>query len=531
MGSGDNINVKFTFNIFSETMNDYLFADDSSQPNNIVDVPDGRLWFELYQIDSIFHDTPLRDIADYAQIAVTEGLKPKKAFDFQYGDSVEAMAIVAQINRQLHQYCTIDNDGSSAFASCPQDYNAALVGRGLRSRYGLMGNISISTGATRNTVVSFPFCSLTSSNSADGSGDPGLIDPLFCLQDSGNSSSVPGGGLCYDGFQLAKNFQCQSRYPFSVWAYGQPNRNVSIKPTVTKQSRTLTPFNNVIGAVIISQYRRKESACAATNQDTIKVLTGQFVCQSPDRGDSPFGIDPAYQKTSILYNGKLKISDYYADNERQNSDTLLNATRYPFAFFPHQWDSGAYKQQDYISKGNVGVYKLFFDTRLSSAQASKMVQYMRDGMFISDKTDTVEVEIITYNPDFNIFGILTIQFNWDLGGGILWSAQYNTAQLSPYTGVKGQLTLLLEVIFGVMLLVDILRESRDIYLAILKEELIFGYVCKFWNWIDWSHYGLLGTGLGMWTGSISSSFNPPPPPLTRSTEYDQICHSRARLSA
>ena len=501
IGSGDNVNVNFSFNIYSETMNDYLFSEDVTQTSAVVDVPDGNLWLELYQTESLFHETPTRDVLDYARVALSSSLKPNKLFEYQYGDAAEALASVAQINRQLHQYCTIDNDGSAQFASCPANYDPVLFGAILRNRYGLKGNISVSQGTSMKAIMSFPFCSLTPNLDTP---DPALIDPKFCSVDDSNPSSGPVTEKCFDGKVLSNRFGCKWRYPFSIWSYGPP-RNISIRPQpelASFQARTLTPFNNVIGGIIVSQYRRKDVNCSSNTQTATSILTSQYMCQAADRGDVPFGVDPVFQKTSTLYNGKLSISDFYTDNERTNTGDT-NASNYPYAFFPHQWGKGDFKSKSAVSPNNIGVYKLYFDSRLTSQQSRKLVQFMRDGMFISDNTEKIELEFLTYNPDFNSFGILTIQFSWDLGGGILWSAQYNTAQLSPYSGIKGQITLFLELVFGAMLLVDIIRETRDIYLAILQDELLSGYVMKFWNWVDWSHYGLLGSSLGLWIGRIS----------------------------
>jgi hypothetical protein len=500
MGSGDYPNANFSFNIYSETMQDYLFEADVTTSGGVVDVPDGNLWLELYQTEPLFHDTATRDIADYAQIARTGGLRPNKSYDYQYGDPAEAIATVAQINRQLHQYCTIDNDGSPPFASCPLNYDPLQFGAILRNRYGLAGKVSVSLGATKKTIVSFPFCNLSPTLKGSESS-PARIDPRFCTDDVLNNKSVDEQNMCFDGAALSRTFSCQRRYPFSIWAFGPERRNVSIRPSSGRvRAKTLTPFNNIVGGIILSQYRRKDADCSAKNQDAIRVLTGRYICQAADRGDGPFGIDPVFQKSSSLYNGKLSISDYYADNERAEASET-NTSSYPFAFFPHQWQNGGFKQRDYISQSNIGVHKLFFDTRISSKQSQNLVQFMKDGMFISDRTEMIEMEIITYNADFDIFGILTVQFTWDLGGGIFWNAQYNTAQLSPYSGLKGQLTLALEIVFGIMLLVDVARESRDIYLAFLQEELITGYIAKTWNWIDWSHYGLLTTSLALWAGT------------------------------
>ena len=96
---------------------------------------------------------------------------------------------------------------------------------------------------------------------------------------------------CYDGASLAAGFTCIGRYPFSIWNYGPP-RSVVVKPAAANstgggggagdagaQRRTLTPFNNLIGSMIITQSRRKEVQCDAQNSYAIALLTGQFSCQ------------------------------------------------------------------------------------------------------------------------------------------------------------------------------------------------------------------------------------------------------------
>ena len=42
--------MSFTYNIYSETLGTYLLATDTSAPSVVVDVPDGRLRLELYQV-------------------------------------------------------------------------------------------------------------------------------------------------------------------------------------------------------------------------------------------------------------------------------------------------------------------------------------------------------------------------------------------------------------------------------------------------------------------------------------------------
>ena len=459
-------------------MGDYMLATDATQPSITLDVPDGNLRLELYQVGMVSTDTPAKYLASYAGIAPGTMPAARKRFDFQYGDPAEAVASVATLNRKLQVYCTsVPTDPS---AQCNGPYNPVAAATSLFNMYGLSGNVSmIGSGNQRQNLVTFPFCSLTPPAVASAA----RIDSAQCF------GAVPGLN-CYNASVLAQTFSCTGQYGFSIWSFGPP-RNVSVKPPPSPPIRTLTPFNNVIGGIIVTQYVRKTVSCPYQNSDSISTLTGKFSCQTVDKADMPFGIDPVFVSSSQLYNGKLSPQNYYSNQE------FIPGSNHPYGFFPHQWNTG---QQDnsFLSAESIGQFKLFFDARLSADKARILVQFMKDGMFLSNKTDWIEMEIITYNADFNLFGILTVQFRWNLGGSTLWSYQYNTALLSPYEGMKGLISISFDVIFGTMLLVDVIRECRDIYNCILRENLLNGYILKFWNWVEWAHFGLLSSGFFFW---------------------------------
>jgi len=473
--------VKFTYNIYSETMGAYLLATDATQVSVTVDVPDGNLRLELYQVGLVSPDTPGRYLSTYGGIAPSTMVAARKRFDYQYGDAAEAIATAAAVNRKLHSYCT--SDPNNASAQCKGAYSPEVTGVLLRNMYGLTGNVSmIGNGKDRQNLVTFPFCALSPPSSAADA----QLDTSFC-----NAAGSSSTSKCYNASILAQRFVCPGSYSFSLWAFGPP-RNVTVKPLRTPPIRTLTPYNNVIGGIIVTQYIRKTVQCPYQNSESISTLTGRFSCQAADLAEVPFGIDPVFLPSSQLYNGKLTARDFYTNQE------MFKGTDDPLSFYPHQWDNGNQKAEVFISPESVGLYKLFFDSRLSAAKARQLVQFMKDGMFLNNKTDWIEMEIITYNADFNLFGILTVQFRWNLGGSTLWNYQYNTALLSPYEGTKGLISISFDIIFGAMLFADIIRECRDIYNCYLRENLINGYIMKFWNWVEWTHFGLLLSGFFFW---------------------------------
>ena len=381
-------NVQFTYNIFSETMDGYMFATDSSLNSTSFDVPDGNFRFELYQANLVSPDTPDIFISHYAAVAPRTMMKTNKSFDFQYADPAEVIATAANLNRQVHNYC-VQNQATNQSSCGGGTYDPNSMADWFLKSYGLSGAVSIVNGAERVRLVSFPFCSMAAPQSV---ADSARVDSSKC--GSANRASV-----CYDARILAQRFACVGSFSFSVWAYGPPRRVTVIPPQIFPP-RTLTPFNNVIGSIIITQYRRKSADCATQNSPSLRPLTGKFLCQSEERSEAPFGVDPGFQPSSALYNGKLVLQDHYAANEllaSNDANGILRTSKYPFGFFPHQWDRGGQKLQEHIWQSDVGLYKLFFDGRLSSVQARKLARYMRDAPFLSNKTEWIELEIITYN--------------------------------------------------------------------------------------------------------------------------------------
>ncbi len=64
---------------------------------------------------------------------------------------------------------------------------------------------------------------------------------------------------------------------------------------------------------------------------------------------------------------------------------------------------------------------------MSAVSAQKLLSFIQTAGFLDEFTSSIEVEMVTYNPEFAVFGVATFLFNWDLGGNILWDYQYDTA--------------------------------------------------------------------------------------------------------
>ena len=229
--------------------------------------------------------------------------------------------------------------------------------------------------------------------------------------------SVPA---CLDSKQLfGKNFQCQSRYelnmsrippvprtssPLSVVPLFSPNSTV-------RKARFLTPYNQLVGAITVSQ-RRLQSSCKLGTDAVGRYLATKVpslgpICRGSVVDSKPFGVDPAFSQSSSLYRGDVSRLEFYNTSE-------IGISRQPFGFFPHSYDgeTRSPKPPELVMTGESDTFKLFFSEQLSASAAMDLVTYMSDGGFLDFQTDQVDVQIITLNANTNVLGIFTFTFKW-----------------------------------------------------------------------------------------------------------------------
>jgi hypothetical protein len=160
----------FTYNIYSNTMEDFIFSKDMNPNEKItVNVPDGELTLFLYQTAEMSAATDPQQI--YEQVGVLSSTMPPRSVttDFAYGDPREIIATSAVVMDAINGYCW-----SGAGAPDPKCLSTPAQDTLLRvlGSYGMAGTLSVSDGMRgRETLVSLSFCSAVPNRTA------GLRDP------------------------------------------------------------------------------------------------------------------------------------------------------------------------------------------------------------------------------------------------------------------------------------------------------------------------------------------------------------------
>jgi hypothetical protein len=161
---------KFTFNIYSDTMKDFIFSQDRN-PNEkiVVSVPDGELVLYLYQTAEMSAATDFQQI--YEQVGVLSSTMPARSgtTDFAYGDPREIIATSTVVMDAINRYCWsgVGAPDPKCFSNPAQDTLLRVLGS-----YGMSGTVSMDDGMRgRATLVSLSYCSAVPNRTA------GLRDP------------------------------------------------------------------------------------------------------------------------------------------------------------------------------------------------------------------------------------------------------------------------------------------------------------------------------------------------------------------
>lgn len=130
----------------------------------------------------------------------------------------------------------------------------------------------------------------------------------------------PGTGCCNQvaGFQA---------FNFSVWTFNPPHVDYNLVPTQLiassdPQFRYLANNNRVLLGVLVQQTRWATGACESARFASI-----DDQCQLSAAASEPFGADPSFVVSSVLYQPGANASDYYGPDE-------ISQFGIPFGFFP-----------------------------------------------------------------------------------------------------------------------------------------------------------------------------------------------------
>jgi hypothetical protein len=448
--------------------------------------------------------------------------------DFEGGDGLPARHLLQTPGAVDREFNSTDIEATVAAARTLLQGPASPVG-GVCVQHGDCDQAKVDplTGAAGQFCSMGDGCKTCSFCQIDGlDAINGLCPKAYCP----DSGELPG---CIQGTKLAREWDCPAKKEFELWTYHTRGEQVTVAPPGKAKLRLVTPFNRLVGPIMITQRRRVTGNCSQVVNTFIKswasngLDAGDGCLQGEDEFEGePYGLDTAFVPGSALYDGNLIAEEHYAVSERLNKTisestsrgvTVVTVPSVPFGFFPYKWDAVNHAEKNLTGQNVIGagvpyayreeqadIFKLYFDTQITKSQAKSLLHFMKEGGFIDPKTSSIETKFITFNADLNRFTLMKLDFEWTSGGSIAWSYWVESVVLDIYDIKEGKAQMAFEIIICVMLGLNVLLELVDIAVAVRTNK-TSKYFFNLGNLFDWLHFGFMGSCLYLWLTIYSTT--------------------------
>jgi hypothetical protein len=175
-----------------------------------------------------------------------------------------------------------------------------------------------------------------------------------------------------------------------------------------------------------SRYAALDFACRAGNgvvglkdNATAAQYVAALLAAQAD-GGAPYGTDPVFLRSSLLYQPSLEdsLADYYNLSDRQQ----VSVTGAPYGFFPRQ-----------LPGYPVG-FPVLLHNALPAARAAVLLQYLLDGNYLDGSTEVLTAELLAFNADLSVFGYAKAEFEWQADGSISGRLAFQGLPAMQYDG-------------------------------------------------------------------------------------------------
>jgi len=202
--------------------------------------------------------------------------------------------------------------------------------------------------------------------------------------------------------------------------------------------------NRIIGGLVISQVRRQLVECSTLGTS----------CRGPE-DTSSYGRDPVFVSTSSLYD--RDVEDFKDLFYNTSSSAEVSALGFPYAF--------------HTTPGYDNGFLVYIDIALTKSRALKLIQYLREANFFDAATDTVRVQVITYNgrQENGFFGNSVVDLEFTVAGEIKVTTDVRAVAVVSYSGIDGIFRLFAELLLTGMILVATYLEAME-FVTMCREE-------------------------------------------------------------
>ncbi|KAH8049410.1 pyruvate dehydrogenase [Aureococcus anophagefferens] len=302
------------------------------------------------------------------------------------------------------------------------------------------------------------------------------------------------------------DFEAAADRTFTVDSYGftylddegavmDANSGVPVIPDEARE-RFVATRNRILVGLVLQQTRNSERGCSVYGHEE-KLYD---MCRGSQRSEERFGFDSVFVRDSTLYNAYGDgIQNAIGVNKSAYSRSCLPPGCGDFYAADELMDSGKADGFSFVNldktkalpaeKARLNAYEgypLIFDVNVGYDRSQELLTYVREGSYVDYYTDTLRVELVTFNGEVNMYASTLFEITFTEEGQIDLYSHVRTVGMSQYkwTDPDNRLRIFLELIFVTMFSVTMYFEMREFASIVWHTGSAMGYLKSFWNYID-----------------------------------------------
>ena len=164
------------------------------------------------------------------------------------------------------------------------------------------------------------------------------------------------------------------------------------------------------------------------------------------------GVDPSFLPTSSLYSNNLLLSDFFNISDGSGD---INGNGKPFGFYSHKFEGASQP-----------TFPVVVEMNLPGGRVPFLQTYLRDSAYLQPKlTKQMDLQVITFNLELQIFGRFAISFEWTGSNGIVATYEVAAMTYRPlYQWGRKDLAMISDCLLMVLVGLFALFWFRDMFL-------------------------------------------------------------------
>lgn len=184
-------------------------------------------------------------------------------------------------------------------------------------------------------------------------------------------------------------------------------------PGVARE-RFLADHNRLLIGVLLTLRRRRVVDCESPKRfENIQSRCFQKLSSDAKQAentysDELYGADPVFLASSSLFDENATVAEYYGTRCPKCNNVGI----------PHAFEAQGLNGSK--------TYPVLFDINLSAKRAALLMEHLVEGFYLDAHAALLRIQLVTYNAQLSLFGMVNVELNFDDSGLILMNRKVTT---------------------------------------------------------------------------------------------------------